>query len=290
MSRSRLAAAATLLIAGAAVAESLPPALVPIVEAERAFARRCGEVGIRQSFMEFFAEDGISFAPDPGSLQERFRARPAPREPPPILLEWGPEMAEVSADGTMGWSTGPSLLSDKTGQRPPRPGYYFSVWKKQPDGQLKVAIDVGTDTPSATPIPTVARAAGAAARAAPKDLPGSAAAVKRRDAELCKALGRGAARAYAAALTPDARLHVDGALPAVGKAAWRPLLDRLDGVMACAPQGGDATAGFGYTYGSWERRASAGGDVVEKGFYVRTWRHDRGWRVSADVRTLVPLE
>ena len=35
------------------------------MEAERAFARSCAMGGIRASFMEWFADEGIGFAPDP---------------------------------------------------------------------------------------------------------------------------------------------------------------------------------------------------------------------------------
>lgn len=289
----RLAAVLVLTAGGAALAaseakESLSPALAPIVAAERAFAKRAGEVGIRQSFMEYFADDAISFAPDPGNAQQRFKSRPAPKEPPPVLLEWGPEMAEVNADGTMGWTTGPSLFTDKTGKRPPHHGYYFSVWKKQADGQFKVAIDVGTDSPSPTPIPTVAVAAGGGKADKPDKKPTTFADVKARDEEFCKAAAAGAQKAYAAALAPDARMHLDGTLPAVGAKATKEALAKLDGVMSCTPQGGDAAAGLGYVYGSWERRAKAGGDVAEKGYYARVWRQQGGgWKLAADVRTLV---
>lgn len=296
MSTSRRIAIVTALLAGGAAAaasggagESLPAELAPIVAAERAFAKRAGEVGVRQSFMEYFADDAVSFAPDPGNAQQRLKARPAPKEPPPVLLEWGPEMAEVSADGTMGWTTGPSLFTDKTGKRPPHHGYYFSVWKKQPDGQFKVVIDIGTDAPSPTPIPTVARAVGGDGKAGSKEVT-TFADVKARDEAFCKAAERGAKKAYAAALAPDARMHLDGTLPAVGHEATRAALAKLDGVMTCAPQGGDAAAGLGYVYGSWERRAKAGGDVVDQGFYARVWRQQKGWHIAADVRTLVPTK
>lgn len=120
-----LLALAALVASGAAPAaaeesrETLPAALAPFVAAERAFARRAAEVGMRQSFMEYFARDAISFAPDPGDAQARLASRHAPEDPLAALLEWGPEMAEVSGDGTMGWTAGPSLLTDKTGKRPP---------------------------------------------------------------------------------------------------------------------------------------------------------------------------
>ena len=45
--------------------EAVPTELASLVGAERDFARTCGEKGIRASFLQFFAEDGLSFEPEP---------------------------------------------------------------------------------------------------------------------------------------------------------------------------------------------------------------------------------
>ncbi len=43
---------------------------------ERAFARHSLEHGLRAAFIEYFADDGINFQPDPVNAKEAFRARP----------------------------------------------------------------------------------------------------------------------------------------------------------------------------------------------------------------------
>jgi hypothetical protein len=96
----------------------------------------------------------------PGVLRARrrqLRARSGPRSPaargeagakdPEPILEWGPEQAEAAPGGELGWTAGPSKITDRTGKRPPRHGYYFSLWRKQRDGTFKVVLDMGTDTP-----------------------------------------------------------------------------------------------------------------------------------------------
>lgn len=271
--------------ASALAGENLPPPLGAVVAAERAFAKRCGEVGIRASFLEFFASDAVSFAPDPGNARERLQKRPAPKEPPPILLEWAPEQAEIAASGDLGWTTGPFQLTDTSPKANPTVhGYYFSLWKKQTDGAWKVVLDHGVAAPAA-PLPTVAEAVGPAAASGPGA--GDPAAVRRRDEEFCKLAEAGAGKAYAASLAAGARVHREDAAPVVGEKAWRAWAKSLGGVMACKPAAAFASGGLGYTYGSWEVRAAPGGPVAEKGFYTRVWRLDNGWHIAADIASAV---
>jgi hypothetical protein len=263
-------------LAGRALAaENLPPSLAAVVAAERAFAKRCGEVGIRASFLEFFAPDGVSFAPDPGNARERLNKRPPPKEPPPILLEWAPEQAEVSPSGDLGWTTGPFVLTDKSPKQAPAiHGYYFSLWKKQADGTWKVVLDHGVGAP-AVPLPAVAQAAGAARGGAGGDEP---AAVQRRDETFCKAAAADAGKAYAEVLSAGARVHREDAAPVVGENAWRGWTKSLAGGLSCKPIAAFASGGLGYTYGSWEQGAA-------KGFYTRVWRLDGAWKIVADIAT-----
>src|SRR6185503_1875363 len=112
------------------------PALASLVAAERAFARTSVEKGIRESFLEFFAEDGINFQPHPVKTREAILKRPAPATRPPVVLNWEPAYADISRAGDLGYTTGPYVLTDNSPQkRPPHYGFYFSVWKKQSDGR-----------------------------------------------------------------------------------------------------------------------------------------------------------
>ena len=50
--------------------KDLPPAQADLVNAERAFAKLAGERGVRESFIAYFADDGIGFAPHPHKVKE----------------------------------------------------------------------------------------------------------------------------------------------------------------------------------------------------------------------------
>ncbi|HMV30636.1 MAG TPA: nuclear transport factor 2 family protein [Gemmatimonadales bacterium] len=63
-------------------------------------------------------------------------------------LRWAPDHAEVSGDGTLGYTWGRWTMTarDSTGARQVGQGRYITVWRRQPDGQWKVEADLGTDT------------------------------------------------------------------------------------------------------------------------------------------------
>src|SRR6266545_2297215 len=127
-----------------------PAALNEMVDTERSFAAMGAEKGVRESFFEFFGEDGIGFNPHPGKFRENARKNPLPANPPPreFKLEWWPVYGDVADSGDLGYNTGPTLVTDLTAQnRPARHGYFFSVWKRQPDGNWRVAVDMGVSTP-----------------------------------------------------------------------------------------------------------------------------------------------
>jgi ketosteroid isomerase-like protein len=120
--------------------------LMSLVEAERAFARASVAKGIRDSFLEFFADDGVNFSPEPGNAKEFYGKRPA--GPSLITLDWSPIYADISQAGDMGYTTGPYTVTSKEQQKVVGQGYYFSVWKKQAGGNWKVAADIGIQTPA----------------------------------------------------------------------------------------------------------------------------------------------
>src|SRR5262245_1610166 len=130
--------------------KELPRAQSELVETERAFAGLAVERGVRESFIAYFAEDGIGFGPHPHKVKETLSKNPAPAAKPSILLKWAPVYGDISQAGDLGWNTGPTVIEDTSpAMKPARHGMFFSVWKKQGDGSWKVAVDLGSETPAA---------------------------------------------------------------------------------------------------------------------------------------------
>jgi len=87
-------------------------ALGSLVDAELAFARMALEQGIRTAFLVNLASDGVVFEPAPMRIQVAWPKRPAPADPKALGLEWQPAQAGVARSYDMGFTTGPSKLTD----------------------------------------------------------------------------------------------------------------------------------------------------------------------------------
>ena len=115
------------------------------MDAERAFSRMAAIQGMRNSFLRFFAPDGIAFDPHPHVAREKLEKMPEEKKPLQYLLAWEPRIAESSGRGDLGFTTGPVKLIDLgPDKKPIQHMAYFSIWRKMPDGELKVVFDLGT--------------------------------------------------------------------------------------------------------------------------------------------------
>jgi ketosteroid isomerase-like protein len=270
--RSCFVAAALFLTAGVAGQEAIPPALQVMADTEREFASAAKVKGVRDAFLEFFADDAISFGPTPIPAKERLLKRPSQ----PFSVEelvWEPRTGDVAASGELGWLTGPSTFINHGAQdKTPRYGNYLSVWRRYADGRWRVFIDVGvaakqpvTFTPGFTRIPFGQRYAGKDGKQAAGE------SLQAADRELDTRIGsEGASRAYAGYLSSGSRLHRGGVGPIVGSDAIVEWLGRNVPAMSATPGAAEAAGAgdLGYSYGTYEltrpgtpspRSAPAGG-------------------------------
>lgn len=275
-----------------------PPALAALIEAERAFARASVERGTRDSFLLFFADDGINFQPHPVKTREAILKRPAPASPPSVVLDWQPAYADISRGGDLGYTTGPYTLTDKSPEKKPTQyGFYFSIWKKQPDGAWKVVLDCGIDTPdhSAKKFGLKSAAPGRSPHYLAKIGPGTLRALLvEQDRRLLKdSQYLGLANGFLNHLGTEARLHRNGDFPIIGRGPIVTFLLTKNADLTWEPIRSEAShsGDFGYTYGSYELRSSQANDV-EKGYYVRVWKRDiRGdWKLMLDTLSPIPPE
>jgi len=281
------------------------PALVALVEAERGFARTSVERGVRESFLAFFADDGINFQPHPTNTREAYRKRPAPPSRPPVTLNWKPVFADVSHAGDLGYTTGPYRLTDQSPEhRPTRHGYYFSIWKRQPDGAWKVVVDVGIETPAPDAAERALRFQSARQMSPKKKAGGNVnleterAALLEVDREFIRAANsRGTMKAFLAQLGNETRLHRNGIFPLTNRDAIRSFLAQQKSVLSGEPMKAEVAGSndLGYTYGRYELRASGtetAAAAAEKGYYVRVWKRDSTgrWKIALDTTHPLPPE
>src|SRR5260370_2531242 len=224
------------------VAQGEPPAaLTAMVDAERAFAKRASEVGVRDSFLEFFADDSIRFAEAPGPAKAFFRGM-TPQPPAVVELTWTPRVGDVAASGELGYLTGPATrIVHRDPAPPPASLCYFSIWKRQADGTFKVFIDQGISTPEPVDVPAGFTRAAAADRYTGKSDDARRTLERADRTFMADAARRSLAEVYSRAFASDGRLYRDGVMPMVGANAERWLAAAPDRRMTGESLSAEAT-------------------------------------------------
>jgi ketosteroid isomerase-like protein len=272
-----------LLTAIVAGQEPVPAALRAMADTELEFAASAKVKGVRDAFLEFFADDAIAFNPKPISAKERLRARPG--QPFSVQeLTWEPRTGDVAASGELGWLTGPSTFVDHAGDDKPRYGNYLSVWRKQPDGRWRVFIDVGANLPSPARFPPgFSRFPSGERYDGRQGKEAATASLAEADRDLNDRIGaNGASAAFGDRLRSAARLHRHGMLPLMDRAEILSYLEQNVRSMRASHGRAEAadSGDFGYSYGMFEISAQ----TPQTGAYVRLWTRDRSgrWWVVVD--------
>ena len=131
--------ACLLLIAWLAVSSVRADDFDDMVAAERAFAADAGARSTRAAFLAALADDGLVFAPGPSNGQRVWDLRAENKN----RLEWAPELAEISASGDLGYTSGPWRFTPAGAEKPAAFGHFFTIWRKGGDGKWKVLINHG---------------------------------------------------------------------------------------------------------------------------------------------------
>ncbi len=275
-----LATVAALVAASGAPASPRPANVRPVVAAERAFATTAQTDGVNAAFLRWSAPDALLFQPDPILAKAALAANPIPAVP----LKWWPAYAGIAVSGDLGFTTGPFVIG--SGERRGH-GWYFTIWRRQPDGSWRWVLDHGPRTREAAPDGTGSEVA---ALPAGRRSPGARAFgdVKSAEARLAASLAADARAAFPRFLAADGRLMRVGPQPAIGAAAWAPLLAAGPERIETAPLGGAGSAAgdLAYTYGTARWRK---GDSAVEGHYVRIWQRRReGWKLIVDNLIAVP--
>ena len=266
-----------------------------MIETERAFSRMSEEQGIRESFTEFIAEDGILFRPTPVKGKQWMREHPLPPSTTRPLLTWQPMFAGISRAGDMGYTTGPwQYKNDIKDAKPSAFGNFMTVWQKQADGHWKFAVDLGVSHPEPktpetfTLVPTiVGRFKKIDLAAARSDLLNEERAFSKASAE------RGAVEAFLMKADVSVRLFRNNHMPFVGRKAAATGLTPLSLEWTWTPTFADVSISgdLGYSYGRYELRDKNSRAISETGNYLRVWKKVAGlWRVVIDVADPLPAE
>jgi ketosteroid isomerase-like protein len=255
-----------------------------VVAAERAFAAASLKDGIHESFLANLAPDAIAFRPLPGPARDAHEGQPHSK----AALSWGPAWVAVSSAGDLALSTGPwevrpgedAIIGVTT-------GLFVSVWRRQPGGAWKVAVDAGISSPLAFSIPSAVENGSAGAKAAPSrpsDAANARLGITTAERALAAAAKSGIGGAIAQDTEPMIRVYREHKPVAVGPEAARALLASDKRKAACAPDKiiASASGDLGYAYGTCTGEED--GKPAGYGF-LHVWRKqtDGVWKILIDV-------
>jgi ketosteroid isomerase-like protein len=258
-----------------AAAQAAPSDLANMVQAEYDFAALFKRVGYKTSFLTYLSEDAVMFENGAVPARPRVSARPEMQG----LLHWYPSYAVVSSAGDMGLSTGPWVYSNQG--KPEAYGHFFSIWRKQPDGSWRNALDVGVNHDALKPAPEQLKVTAASGHAdspstpARGDRSSDIRAAEAQFAQLAKTSGYAAATEQLA--NSGVRVYRDGHPPMTGTTAAMTILKDKDVTAAPRLDYASGSGDFGYAYG-----------LIGKSQFVHVWQQQNGkWQLLADV--LLPL-
>ena len=114
---------------------------------DREFAKASTAQGTLQAYLSYLADDARFFRMNAYPVMGKKAVRAALSQTPGTLT-WQPTKAEVSSAGDLAYTYGTSQFKAKAGDgKPVENGNYVRIWKKQPDGQWKVALDIVNPIP-----------------------------------------------------------------------------------------------------------------------------------------------
>jgi ketosteroid isomerase-like protein len=282
-----------------ASAPSAPSPLQSMVETELAFAKMSAEQGTRPAFMAFIDDDGILFRPRAVKGKQWMTENPVPQSDKRPLLSWYPTVAEVSRAGDLGYTTGPwEFKADIHDAKAVAWGNFLTVWRRQPDGSWKFAIDLGNSNPQPEkPAPVWQLPRGY--RQPPKGLEVDA---KKEQAILfgentvfASGFNFGDAQTtFASYAAIDVRVFREGKFPFVGNMAASTALPDGENLWTWQPSWFNVSSSgdLGYTYGTYRVTTKDSSEkLLESGNYFRIWKKQEGkWKVVADLLNPVPPE
>jgi ketosteroid isomerase-like protein len=264
-----------------AIGQSENRALREVVEAERAFAKASREKGTRYAFLENLGKSSHLYTK--GEVVdglEKWSQLPADS----ALLNWWPVYADASVSGDMGYTTGPyQYFRTRKDKTPAGSGFYSTVWRKESNGQWKVATDLGIglrELPAYSKDVSFPKQTGKT-----QSLRNATAELQAVEADYLGRLNASSVSVLAKFLAPQFRVHRHRKKPVTNIAELQGLDDKnrfsFVQVGMEISSGGD----LAYTFGKVTIEVIAdGSSKLAPANYIRIWKQIEGeWKIVLDV-------
>lgn len=264
------------LVALMASANGPPADLAAMVQAEYDFAAMAKSEGYKAAFLNYLAADAVMLENGPTPAKKRVASRPDLKG----TLQWYPTYAVVASTGDIGLSTGPYVIANPDNTKKGY-GHFLSIWRKQPNGEWRNALDVGVShaelKPAPEPLRVTAASGHADSTAAPRtDTSTDIRAAESQFAELVKVSGYAAAAQQLA--HSELRVYREGRSPATGDTEVSTLLQERDITAVPKVEQAFGSGDFGYSYG-----------LIAKNQFLHVWKQTNGqWQLLTDLLLALP--
>ena len=132
------------------VDSTVKPGKMLLFDLEARFAKDVEERG-GAAFADWFAEDGVALGNGASPVVGKVAiAKSTTWSPKDYQLTWTPTDAMMGPSGDMGYTWGhfEGHSKDANGNPVTTSGRYITIWRKQADGDWKVALDAGANEPA----------------------------------------------------------------------------------------------------------------------------------------------
>jgi len=135
------------LALGCATASNKTRSSDALLEVDRAWSAAASEGKDLERILSFWSDDATVFPPGAPVVQGKPALRAFVQQSlatPGFHISWRSDKASLSADGTMGWTTGTNALTipGPDGKVMTIVGRSVSVWRRLPGGEWKCVIDI----------------------------------------------------------------------------------------------------------------------------------------------------
>ncbi len=261
------------------------PNLNALIATEYAFVSAAAEIGTRDAFLKFIADDGIIFRPN--AVNGKTYLSNAQKRPG--LLNWYPTYAGTSRDGDMGFTTGPADFKKDKDSSAIWFGNFSTVWQRQTDGEFRFAIDMGcsNNKPTEQYVPLKYEMTSSNSSALRKGMKRiKADELFNNDKELTMIISKmGVASTYKKFINEESRLLRDELYPIIGITAITDHFSKNSGTYTFNTIGGKISSSkdLGFTYGEL---TISNADKNNNGNYnyMHVWKKEgKRWIIIIDV-------
>jgi ketosteroid isomerase-like protein len=256
-----------------------------IARADREFSGLSREKGMPLACVQYFANDGVAFAPGPVNGKEYWSAHTSFGG----VLLWQPVFSAAAHSLDLGYSTGPWELRNTGASSLRTFGNYVTVWRKQATGDWKVVLDIGTQNPEPDEPPASLEILPADPTAGQRPSEDARTGFRRTYDDFVTQAKEDSGKAVIRHAANEIRVYRDHAAPAIGLLAARILLepDHAKATLEEPHTRLSKAVDLACIYGSYSEER---GNITGRGVYLTIWRIDLNgdWKLVLDLEKQLP--